>query len=95
MPYIPKEHRPRLDPAIEELAAAIKKVARESGDEKTDFAGALNYCCTELALKLIPERRYKWMALIYGIFGTTTEEFYRRYIAPYEDVQMKKHGDVY
>ncbi|KKU86189.1 MAG: hypothetical protein UY15_C0014G0031 [Parcubacteria group bacterium GW2011_GWA2_47_9] len=95
MPYIPQQHRPKLDPKIEELAKAIKEVSKELGDEKTDFAGVLNYCCTRLALEVIPERRYKFMALVHGAFGTMAEEFYRRYVAPYENEQIEKNGDVY
>jgi hypothetical protein len=95
MPYIQKRYRLKLDPQIEELALAIKKVAQEMGDKNTDFAGVLHYCCTRLALEVIPERRYKFMAFVYGTLGAITEEFYRRYVAPYEDEQMKKNGDVY
>lgn len=95
MPYIPQEHRPKLDPYIEELAKAIKDVSKEMGGEKTSFAGILNYCCTRLALRIIPERRYYAMALLQGVFETMAQEFYRRYVAPYEDEQIKKNGDVY
>lgn len=95
MPYIPQQYRPKLDSHIEELAKAIKKVAQEVGDEKTSFAGVLNYCCTRLALEIIPEKRYYAMALIHGVFDTIAKEFYRRYVAPYEDEQIEKSGDVY
>lgn len=95
MPYIPQQHRPKLDPHIDELAEAIKKVALELGDEKTSFAGLWNYACTKLALKVIPERRYWVMALMDGTMDTMRLEFYRRYVAPYEDEQVTKNGDVY
>lgn len=95
MPYLPPNQRLVLDPLIEELAAATKRIVRESGDEETAFAGILNYCCTKLALKTIPERRYYAMALVYGVFGTVAEEFYRRYVVPYENEQIEKQGDVY
>lgn len=95
MPYIPQQHRPKLDPHIGELAKAIKAVAAELGDEKTAFSGVLNYCCTRLALEVIPERRYYAMALLHGVFETIAQEFYRRYVASYEDEQIAKNGDVY
>lgn len=94
MPYIPQKDRSKFDKHIEKLAKAIKKAAAESGD-KTAFAGLLNYCCTSLALRVIPERRYWAIALITGVFKNMIDEFYRRYVAPYEDEQIKKNGDVY
>lgn len=95
MPYIPQEYRPKLDPHIVKLSEAIKEVSRALGDEKIAFPGVLNYCCTRLALEVIPDRRYYAMALLHGVFETIAQEFYRRYVAPYEDEQIKKHGDVY
>ena len=95
MPYISQGQRLNLDPHIEKLAGVIKEAAAELGDEKTAFAGVLNYCCTKLALTVIPERRYYAMALVQGVFNTMAQEFYRRYVAPYEDEQIKKNGDVY
>lgn len=94
MPYIKQEYRPRLDPHIEKLADEIKKAAKETGEEG-DFAGFLNYTCTKLAIKVMPARRYKWIAMIVGVFKNITDEFYRRVGIPYEDEQIKKSGDVF
>ena len=94
MPYIKQELRPRLDGHIEALANEIKKIAEEQNDPHA-FAGMLNYACTRLALKLMPEKRYWAIALIAGVFRNIGDEFYRRYAAPYEDEQIEKRGDVY
>ncbi len=94
MPYIKLEYRPRLDAHIENLAEEIKQIIQETGDEG-DFAGFLNYSCTRLALKTIPARRYKWIAMVCGVFSNIVHEFYRRYAAPYEDQKIKESGDVY
>lgn len=94
MPYIRREYRSRLDPHIEKLAGEINKIAKESGEEG-DFAGLLNYTCTKLAIKVMPARRYKWIAMIVGVLKNIADEFYRRIGIPYEDEQIKKNGDVY
>ena len=94
MPYIKQEFRPRLDSHIEALAGEIKQIAKEQNDPHA-FAGLLNYACTSLALKVIPEKRYWAIALVSGIFSNIGDEFYRRYATPYEDQQIEKNGDVY
>ncbi|MBI5147591.1 MAG: hypothetical protein HZA37_00340 [Parcubacteria group bacterium] len=94
MPYIPQSNRDRLDPHIAKLAEEINGAAKEAGDEKA-FAGLLNYACTRIALKTIPEKRYWAVALVSGVFKNIGDEFYRRFAAPYEDEQIKKNGDVY
>ena len=94
MPYIKKEIREKLDPDIDNLAKKINALAKEEGGE-AEFAGLLNYTCTKLALKTIPARRYKWIALVCGVFSNIKDEFYRRYAAPYEDEKIKESGDVY
>ena len=94
MPYIKQEYRPRIDQHIEALTKEIQHIAREQNDPHA-FAGMLNYSCTKLALKLIPEKRYWAIALVAGIFQNIGDEFYRRYSVPYEDEQIKKNEDVY
>ena len=94
MPYIKQEYRPMLDGHIEALVKEIKQIADEQGDQRA-VAGLLNYACTRLGLKVIPEKRYWAIALIAGVFRNIGDEFYRRYAAPYEDEQIQKNGDVY
>ena len=94
MPYIKQELRPRLDEHIEALASEIKKIAEEQNDQHA-VTGLLNYSCTRLGLKVIPEKRYWAIALIAGVFRNIGDEFYRRHAAPYEDEQIQKNGDVY
>ena len=94
MPYIKQEFRPRLDSHIDALSSEIKKIVEEENDPHA-IAGLLNYSCTRLGVKLIPEKRYWAIALIAGVFRNIGDEFYRRYAAPYEDEQIEKNGDVY
>lgn len=90
MPYIDEALRPALDTHIEALAAQIKSQSTNAWG----FAGMLNYVYTRLALRTMPARRYWVLALICGVFITALLEFYRRFVAPYEDEQIKKNGDV-
>ncbi|MBI2588870.1 hypothetical protein HYW35_01515 [Candidatus Saccharibacteria bacterium] len=94
MPYIKKEYRPRLDPHIEALAKEINKINEETSEGHA-FAGLLDYSCTRLAFKTLPEQRYWAYTLVEGVFNGLAKEFYRRVVAPYEDKQMKKRGDIY
>lgn len=94
MPYIPAEHRPRLDQHIDALGEEIKAIANEKG-QVTAFAGLLNYAITRLVLQTLPERRYWAIATVTGVLQNVSDEFYRRFAVPYEDEQIKKAGDVY
>lgn len=94
MPYIKQGQRSRLDPHIERVVYEINQITEEEKDPLA-FAGLLNYACTKLGLGVIPGRRYKWIALVTGVFENVKQEFYRRYAAPYEDEQIGKNGDVY
>jgi hypothetical protein len=92
MPYIKQEQREELEPLINELASKIQSL---SDKDKTAFAGLLNYACTCIALKTIPEKRYWAIAATTGALRNAAEEFYRRYGVPYEDEMIKTNGDVY
>lgn len=92
MPYIAPEDRPDLDPAIDELAAAVRTKA-DARDGS--FEGFLNYAITRLILEVLPSRRYASIARATGVLENVKQEFYRRYAAPYEDEQIEQSGDVY
>lgn len=97
MPYIAKKDRTPLDPLIDELAQKIVLLANETGGEAA-FAGLLNYTCTRLAMQVIKLKfgklRYWIIATVSGTFHNIADEFYRRMGIPYEDIQIKKSGDV-
>jgi hypothetical protein len=97
MPYIPADQRKTCDGLIDELAGQIVRLARESGSDGA-FAGLLNYACTRLALQVVRLRfgrmRYWLIAILTGTFKNIADEFYRRLVAPYEDRQIAKSGDV-
>jgi len=86
MPYILQSNRDRLDPKIKELAKTIDFNQR---------AGELNYTITKLLLTLKGAEKYQDYNELIGALESAKLEFYRREIAPYEDVKVKENGDVY
>ena len=94
MPYISQPSRAGLDAHIDALAKEIRALANADGYDGA-FAGPLNYCCTRLALQVIPARKSWAIALVTGVFKNIADEFYRRYGVPYEDEKITEHGDAY
>lgn len=86
MPYILQPDRDRLDPKIKELADTINMESR---------AGELNYSITKLLLALKGAGKYKDYNELVGALESAKLEFYRREIAPYEDIKVEENGDVY
>ncbi len=94
MPYLPPATKKRLDPHIDRLAAEITAIAGEESSD-TGFAGSLNYACTRLAVKTMPERRYWVIATVVGVMKNVADEFYRRVAVPYEEERKAENGDVF
>ena len=97
MPYVPdlpSQDRVRLDPLVDALAKEIKDIAAGYNYDGA-FAGELNYAVTTLGLKVLPARRYWAQALLSGVFHNIADEFYWRYMRPYENEQIIKNGDCY
>ncbi|HEY5648563.1 MAG TPA: hypothetical protein VIU33_03625, partial [Nitrospiria bacterium] len=86
-----------LDPLIDQLAEQIAAESKAQESE-TAYAGALNYTCTRLALKVIRLRfgglRYGVIATVTGVFKNIADEFYRRLAVPYEEKKKAESGDV-
>src|SRR3990167_2073231 len=93
MPYIAQKDRELFDETITALAQQIRQASKQYGYDGA-FAGLLNYCCTRLALQVLPVKRYWSIALLSGVFRNIGDEFYRRFAVPYEDAQIIKSGDV-
>ncbi len=86
MPYITQPDRDRLDLKIKELANTINTDQR---------AGELNYTITKLLLALKGAGKYKDYNELMGALESAKLEFYRREIAPYEDIKVEENGDTY
>ena len=72
---------------LEELIGILKALPMEEVD------GELNYVVTK-TLKEIYIKRYFHLNRAIGVLESIKQEFYRRVVAPYEDVKINESGDV-
>ena len=82
MPYIHYTQKVKVKPHLEYNAVT---------------AGELNYQITELinAYLFSKGENYQTMNDIMGALTGAQAEFYRRVVAPYEDMKIEENGDVY
>lgn len=94
---IEKPNREYLDNTINELVDKISEV-HKSYNYDMAFAGLFNYCITRMFTKFLNDNfdrlRYWHSPAIRGILQDVGDEFYRRIMIPYEDVQIEKNGDI-
>ncbi len=84
MPYIKPTDRPIFDNIISQIDLFELNV------------GDINYFVTKLLIEYINvhgENYENYNSLI-GVLECIKQEFYRKNIAPYEDVKIKQNGDV-
>ena len=84
MPYIMKQGRPRYDEHLNAIGP------------HTTSAGDLNYCITVLVHEYVRAhgQSYAVMNDCIGVLDAAKAEFYRRVVAPYEDVKIQENGDI-
>ena len=60
-------------------------------------AGELNYSITKLIDVYVSLHglKYETLNAIVGVLECAKAEFYRRVVAPYEDLKIQENGDVY
>lgn len=87
MPYISRDKRAKYEKVLEELIGILKSLPIEEVD------GELNYVVTKILKEVYP-LRYFHLNRAMGVLECIKQEFYRRVIAPYEDVKMRENGDV-
>ena len=60
-------------------------------------AGELTFALTMLVIHYIRRKglRYQTLCEVQGSLACTSQELYRRVIAPYEDQAIARNGDVY
>ncbi len=96
MPYIHENAREGLDPV---QALQIGKIAGcTRGIMLAGTAGELNYQITRLVDDYLVRHggsSYQVLNEIMGVLECAKQEFYRRRVAPYEDIKIRAHGDVY
>lgn len=91
MPYILKDKRTVLDPAIDELLNALREL--ESDDPSNDMGGNLNYTITRL-LRRCYGQKYSEMAQAVSVLEMAKLEYYREVAAPYENQKKFENGEV-
>jgi hypothetical protein len=91
MPYIPQEDRYRYDKLIDDIVDELEEI-----DDTQLVKGHHNYIMYTLALKLADRLgiRYATLQDIIGTFDCCKMEFYRKVVAPYEELAIEKNGDV-
>lgn len=84
MPYITQERRAAFDAHLEALAAEV------AGQ------GEMNYCIYKLATLVIDRigESYDKLSMCSSAMEHAKLEWYRRRLAPYEDVKIKDNGDI-
>jgi hypothetical protein len=89
MPYIKPQYRPEIDRLLEPLLEHLQKLPLEKQD------GAFNYTVTRIMKSLYAEGNYFTYNRSMGALSALQHEWYRREVAPYEDVKIKENGDVH
>lgn len=89
MPYIIREKRSVLEPAVLELAETFRNL-----DDDGNFAGNLNYVITRLLSALYPSPNYQRFNDMVGALECCKLELYRKKVAPYEDIKERENGPV-
>jgi len=87
MPYIKMEDRGKYDKTLGELIGTLKSLPVERID------GELNYVITRILKESYPLRYFNLNRAM-GVLECAKLEFYRRVVAPYEDIKIKESGDV-
>lgn len=90
MPYIKKNTRGLLDPAIEQLASELN-----SSTFNDRIAGEITYVLYRLALLVSNDKpSFARMNMLVGAFDNAKDEFKRRKLNPHEDRKIVENGDV-
>lgn len=87
MPYIKKDKRPELDSLIQPLIEHLGSFDIEKQD------GAVAYTFTKILKSLYKDKYFNYNRAM-GVLSGVNAEFYRRYIATYEDKKIEENGDL-
>ena len=93
MPYIPKNDRTTYDPMIGELSLSLSE---QPADKRKGHA---NYVITQIlrqawGVQNTDGESYSSYADIIGTLECAKHEIYRRWVGPYEDTAIQRHGDL-
>ncbi len=87
---------PIFDEKIGNLAKKIIDISAKSREPHLAWQGLLNYSIITLGLKIADKQKYEMsLSLIAGVLEYLHNHFYEIEMAPYEDEQIIKNGDVF
>ena len=92
MPYIKQEYRNELDNLIDDFAKKVKEIHKDNPAQTID--GLLNYSLTRLFNQVYSDSRYHDFNQLIGMLECCKLEYYRKYIADYEDLKENENGKV-
>jgi len=94
MPYIQQTERQRYDDKINEVVELlITKFPADNGKNYSE--GDLNYIVSSIVWKLFEAKKsYSNANTLMGTLECIKQEFYRRQVAPYEDIKIKENGNI-
>lgn len=92
MPYIKQNYRDQLDKNIDKLAELVKEIHTAHPEQTRD--GLLNYSLTRLLNNVFADARYHDFNELIGMLECCKLEFYRKSIAPYEELKEQENGAV-
>lgn len=84
MPYVDSKQKEEID-------------SIHIGSFNAKTPGQLNYAITKLMLNYCTNKAcdYSTLNAVMGAVESAKLEFYRRRVAPYEDIKIEQNGDVY
>lgn len=92
MPYIKQAQRDLLELYIKQLNAELQQIAIAEGNVEP---GIINYVITRILVDLKHKGNYNNHNALMGALESSKLEYYRRRVAPYEDLKIIENGDVY
>lgn len=97
MPYISEEKRKIIQESLKNITNVLHELNLEdinSNIENRSRSGNLNYIFTYLINEMYNINRYYELNDAIGLLECCKLELYRRRVAPYEDIAIKKNGDM-
>ena len=89
MPYIKQEDRPKFEEGIKQLLHDLPLT--NNGLKR----GELNYVISSIVWRIFEQHpSYTLANDLHGVLECVANEFYRRKVAPYEDLKIKENGDI-
>lgn len=92
MPYIKQEFRDELDAVVDAFAAKVKEIHDKNPAQTRD--GLLNYSLTRAFNQVFADARYHDFNELIGMLECCKLEYYRKYLADYEDLKESENGKV-